>query len=88
VRCMMFGIFDTVDRCWLGTNDTGTGPKTFEEELLARCAAQLADVRLGWPPGRSRARAYDATGVTLKDELQTKMDTLNALRLVERGVRV
>jgi hypothetical protein len=79
---MMFGIFDTVDRCWLGTNDAGTGPKTFPEQALARVAAQVLATQMRWPETRCVARPYDGTGTKYKDALDLPMTTAQALKQI------
>lgn len=78
----MYGIYDTQDSCWLGDEH---GPKLFEDFLVARVAAQVLDERLGNRPGRSKAREYGGGANRLRDEVQTKMSTLDALQRIEGG---
>jgi hypothetical protein len=93
---MQWGVFDTVDQVWMGD---ATGPKLFDEEapgpdqkrlgpaaeVLAKVASQLVDTQLRQAPGRTRAKAYDGSGTTLKDEKPTVMTPLKALIRLERG---
>lgn len=87
---MTYGIYDTQDDCWLGENETGTGPKTFDDPKVARLAAEIAAIQLGLPrgekAGRIVVRPYDGSGTVLKDEVPTKDTPLNVLRKLERGV--
>jgi hypothetical protein len=79
---MKFGILDTVDDLWMGDDN---GPKLFDEEDLAKIAARIVDVRMGHPPGRYRALEFTQTEVRRRDAVDTKMDTLEALTLLEEG---
>lgn len=79
---MLWGLLDTVDRVWMG-NDAG--PLTYEEEWLARTAAQVVDVRCGYPPGRTRAVEYIEGPKRLRDSVDTKMTTLDAIKGIEEG---
>ena len=82
---VLWGVWDTQDQCWLGTNAAGTGPKVFDYLDVARVAAQLVGVQMGWPPKRTEARRYDGSGTKLKDELAMKMGTREALKKVQDG---
>ena len=82
---MKWGVLDTKDNLWMG--DT-TGPKLFDDELIARVAAQLVDVRLRQQPGRTRARAYMEPATRMVDEKTPCMTTLEALKAVIRGARI
>lgn len=77
-----YGLLDMVDNCWLGDE---TGPKLFDELWVARIAAQVADERLGYAPGRTRAIPYMEGPVRLKDQVDTKMSALEALQKLEDG---
>jgi len=88
---MKWGIYDTKDHCWLGDE---RGPKLFDDDdpmhkgnafPIARAAAELADIQMGWPPKRSVARRYDLTSVQKKDELPIKRTATEALRGKETG---
>ena len=91
-----YGVFDTKDRVWLGSD---AGPRLFSEGevvnghvidadeayLLARAAAQIADVQLRQAPGRTRAEEYTGDATVLKDEVAPAMTAAEALRRIERG---
>lgn len=80
---MSWGIFDTVDELWLGDDQ---GPRLFEDETVAKIAAQVADVRLRQDLGRSRAKEFPKGGyLKVKDELELKMSGLEAIKRIERG---
>jgi hypothetical protein len=94
----MWGIYDTQDHLWLGSNDAGTGPKVFAEDevvngtplgadalIIARIAAQVGDVRAGWKTGRSQPREYHGQATKLRDEVPLKDTTANVLRKMENG---
>ncbi len=83
---MNYGLYDTQDYLWIGTNQTGDGPLTFEEYDLARLAAQTVDVQLGWAPGRTRAKEYGGGRPKVRDEVQTRMSTVEALDAMEKGL--
>lgn len=88
---MTYGLYDTVDHCWLGDDK---GPKVFnggdkigdhiltddEAAQLARVAAELADISMGWLPHRTKAMPYAGDANVLKDELPLKRTTAEALR--------
>lgn len=57
-----WGVYDRVDRCWLGTNDEGTGPRVWDDEIIARASENIARVRLGYPACRLTVRQYDGSG--------------------------
>lgn len=78
-----YGLLDTEDGCWFG--DTA-GVKLLDEFWLARIAAQVIDKRLGNEPGRTRARPFIDRPLRHKDTLDTKMDTLEALKKLEDGL--
>jgi hypothetical protein len=79
---MKWGVLDTQDNVWLGDE---TGPKTFDDEILARVAAQVTDVQMGWAPGRCRAREYHGDATQLRDTVKTKMTPHAALKAIESG---
>lgn len=79
---MAWGIYDTKDDSWLGDEH---GPKTFEDEVLAKVAAQIASTQLGTDPTRCRAREYDGSANKLKGEFATRMTPEQALRHIEKG---
>lgn len=79
---LKYGLLDTYDHVWMGGDD---GPKLFDQEILARIAAQVLDVQLGQEPGRTKATLYTENAWKLKDEVTPKMTPLTALKLIERG---
>ena len=80
-----WGLYDTEDNCWMGDNETYTGPKLFEEYGLARIAAQVMDVQLRQQPGRTKATEFIEQPLRLRDKVNTKMDSLEALKGIESG---
>lgn len=79
---MPWGIFDTQDGLWLGDKQ---GPKSFMDENLAIVAAELADIRMKWKPGRSRARELPLGSYRWRDDVPNRMTTLEALEGKESG---
>lgn len=79
---MKYGVYDTDDHCWIGTDQ---GPATFDDESLAMIAAQVTEVQLRWTLGRLRARPYDGTGTKVRDELTTALTPEQALKRIEDG---
>lgn len=94
---MKYGIFDTVDNCWLGDD---RGPRLFAEGdrlpngqtvpsgmqlSLARISAQITSIQMGYSSGRLEARSYDDSGDTLKDEVPTLMTPAEALKRAMGG---
>jgi len=88
-----YAIYDTQDNCWLGDE---TGPKVFTressieakgipQELLAKIAAQMWGVQLGYALGRLRALVFKEEDLQIKDEVLTKMTALEALKKMESG---
>lgn len=77
---MMYGVFDTADSLWLGDD---SGPK-FEEYMICRVAAQVYEMQvLGTDlAGRFEAREFVPGRLHKKDELPTKMGTLQALKRI------
>lgn len=51
---------------------------------MARIAAQTVDVQCGHDPGRTQATLYESHGAE-RDEIATKMTTLEALKAIEDG---
>jgi hypothetical protein len=88
-----YGMYDTQDDCWIGDE---TGPRVFTIEDSAKCnglphrvmaqiAAQMAEVQLGYTPGRIQAREFNAENLRLRDSVDTKMTPLEALIKLESG---
>ena len=81
---MTWGILDTKDNLWLGDD---TGPKLFDDLMLARCAAQLWEAQvletdLG---GRYQAREFTGAG-KIRGEVEAKFSAHEALKNIE-GLR-
>lgn len=83
---MKLGIYDIQDDCWLGVNDKGTGPKTFDDPELAEVAREVACKQLGWPYSRLVIQPFVEAVLVEKDEVPTKMTTAKALRKLEEGL--
>lgn len=79
---MEYGLFDTVDQCWLGDDK---GPKTFTDKKLAQVSAQMTCVQLGWRQDRVKPMPYDGGADKLKDELGLKLTPAEALKAIEDG---
>jgi hypothetical protein len=79
---MEYGLFDTVDQCWLGDDK---GPKTFTDRTLAQASAQMTCVQLGWPQDRVRPKPMPDGVNRHKDDMDLKMTPAEALRAIEDG---
>lgn len=79
-----FGVYDTKDNCWLGDEN---GPKVFENYLVARVASQVYAMQSFGTDLVCRYKAMPIPeGINKKkDEVPTKMDTLQALTRLENG---
>jgi len=66
-----YGVFDSVDKCWSGSNETGTGPLVTDSLLHAQACADIITWRLGWIDGRAKACIIPngGRGFRFKDEL-------------------
>ena len=62
---MTYGLFDTTDACWLGTDH---GPFALADEAVARQAKELLCERLNWPASRVEVRA-SAKAECKRDEI-------------------
>ena len=84
---MTYAILDTADNCWLGDD---SGPKTFDDFMLARVAAQVWETQVyGTDLGaRYKAVEYLPAALRLKDHVETKMNTLKALQRIEGSAGV
>lgn len=70
-----FGLLDVQDSLWLGDDH---GPWRCDDEQLARLAAELRALELGWPLARVKATEFGEDGsLRLRDEVPT----------CERGIR-
>jgi hypothetical protein len=88
---MKWAIYDTVDNLWIGNDH---GPLIYDDdpekplltgEFMAKAAAQVAAMQLDYSPTRLRAREWVDTTTRLRDEVQTKMTPLQALKRIEDG---
>ena len=61
-----FGLFDEVDALWVGNQE---GPLRYDNEVVARLAAEVACRMVGWPLTRIRARLFDRAG-KIRDEVK------------------
>jgi hypothetical protein len=77
-----WGVLDGEDNCWLGDD---SGPRLFPDATMARISAQVLGVQLGFHPLRLKAKEFTAPSVRLRDELPTRMGTVDALRRIEKG---
>ena len=88
-----YGIYDTQDECWIGDD---AGPRVFTradsiemngmpQETIAKLAAQMAGVQLGYVPGRLQPREFHEKELHLRDEIPTKMSAIEALTKLESG---
>jgi hypothetical protein len=77
-----WGLFDTEDKVWLGDDN---GPLLFDEEILARVAAELSDVMIGQEPGRTAAKVFDGGALRLRDHRSIRMSAEAALAGLEEG---
>lgn len=77
-----FGVYDTKDKCWMGTKDKAL---VYIEEDVAKIAAMMMAVQLQIPAGRLRAMPFDPTALKKKDERTIKVTAEEALRRLEEG---
>lgn len=88
-----YGIYDTKDDVWLGdknstrvyTRADSEKAKGIPVEVLAKIAAQITGVQLGYAMGRLQARVYNTGDLRLRDEVPTKMSAVAALIRLENG---
>lgn len=78
----MYGLFDTVDRLWMGN---GGGPLTYEDEQVAEVAAMICDRSLHQLMGRTRAIRYIPSPVSFRDSKPILTDPATALGQLEDG---
>lgn len=77
-----YAVLDTNDDLWLGNE---SGPRTFDDRLLAQCAAQIwSDQVLGTDLStRFQVREIPEGSFVIRDELEVKRSTLKSLRRIE-----
>lgn len=83
---MAWGIFDTQDDLWIGDDN---GPRVFEEEFIAKVAAQVvSDQVLGTDlVDRFQAREIEDREWRKRDEITVKRTTLESLQRIEGRVQ-
>lgn len=69
IQILPWGVLDTVDNCWLGTNEQGDGPRVYDDESLAMVARDLATTMLDYPEGRLEIARYLERATVVKDEV-------------------
>ncbi len=81
---MKYGLFDTRDSLWIGSDD---GPLTYDDRTLAQCAAQVVSMQLFGTDlsPRIQVKEYPEGPARLRDELPVKYDGETALRRIEGG---
>ena len=75
-----WGLYDTQTDTWLGQAE---GPVTYEDNEIAQVAAAIVETQLRWEIGRLRAKVYQAGVIVKRDEINTHMTGLDALRRLE-----
>ena len=78
----MFGLNDTKDNLWMGNDE---GPLLYEDEEVAKVAAQIVDRSLHQVMGRTRALPYMGQAVRLRDQIPVLTDPVAALGQLEDG---
>lgn len=76
-----YGLFDTVDKCWMGNEK---GPVRYDDWDLARMAALVASEQLGWSHKRIRAAGFVDDKMILVDEVSTLLTPLEAIQRLEK----
>lgn len=77
-----WGLFDTKDENWLGTNK---GPLVYSTEDAAALAARLMDARLDQPAGRTRARRYEVEANIKVEDMKPKYTAAEGFLRLESG---
>lgn len=88
-----YGIYDTRDNCWIGDNvgsrvftrKDSEEAKGIPQETMAKIAAMMAGVQLGYAVGRLQARVFNETDLQMTGEMPTKMTAEEALIKLESG---
>lgn len=78
----LYGVYDPVERVWIGTDD---GPVSFEDEWTARLCAEIVDVRLEVRRGRHEVRELPPEAYRQRDDVETRITTVEALDKLEKG---
>jgi hypothetical protein len=88
---MKYGIYDTVDNCWIGNQD---GPKLFDDatteekhpgiqaKTMAQMAAQVIETQVfGTDLGhRYEGREFNEKNLRLRDSVDVKLSGIDALK--------
>lgn len=74
-----YGIFDTKDSVWIGTE---TGPLLYNDEKMARVAHTLITIQFGLE-GRSEVRVYDNSAIKIRDHIHERMSLKKAWEIAE-----
>ena len=91
VAILPWGVFDTVDQCWLGTNEHGTGPSVFGEERVAMAARIVYTARFEYASDRLVLRRWmpeDAASVREKDIVEPALSYADAMALLSDPMQV
>ncbi len=76
-----WGMYDTKENNWIGNN---FGPLVYGPRVVADMAAQIADVQLKQPLGRTRSKWYEADRTIKKvHEQRVAFSPEEAIRRVE-----
>ena len=81
-RVMALGLFDIVDKCWLGNSQ---GPLLYDDPELAQIAAQVSAKRLGFNMLRIQVKPWAGDAWVKKDDLETVMSGEDAVKHLEDG---
>lgn len=86
-----WGVYDTIENIWIGDEK---GPILYDNdperpmltgEFMAKVSCSMVAIRLGHSPTRYRPKEWVEQPVRLKDSVDTKMSTLEALERYEKG---
>jgi hypothetical protein len=75
-----YGVFDTKDKCWLGNDD---GPWRYDDEMLARAAATIANERMGLIRRFRKMEHPKQVANVLKDEIAPRISGEQAIKNIE-----
>lgn len=78
-----YGLLDTIDQLWIGSNDAGTGTRTYKDYWIARVAAQVIDIMLKQKPGRTRAVTFEPGPKKLRATVDADITPLDAIKELE-----
>lgn len=81
----VYGLYDTVDKCWIGDQD-GADVLRYTDPELGRLAASVMNVRLQYPHGRIRSiMLHGVKDLHIKDYVEPPVSAEEALRRLEEG---